>query len=107
MYVGDTVRSVNTFGDCPAFNASTIAATLPFDFDACASGPNSVSTRRTYPRGASVANHSPRRFEVPYTLRGFVGSVSRYGTDADPSNTKSVLKWTNIAPRRAAACAST
>ena len=64
-YVGEIVRSVKTFGDSPALSASTIVATLPFDEAACADGPNSVSTRRTYPRGASVANHSPIRFEMP------------------------------------------
>src|SRR5258707_771527 len=90
-YVGEMVRSVKAFGDSPALSASTIVATLPFDAAACADGPNRVSTRSTYPRGASVVNHSPIRLEMPYTLRGLGASFSVYGVDAVPSNTKSVL----------------
>ena len=48
----------------PASSVPTIAATLPFTGPPSCGRPNRVSTRSTYARGASIANHSPRSFDA-------------------------------------------
>ena len=90
-YVGETTRSSKTGGDPPASSPFRIPATLPFGGPAPGVRPNRLSTRSTYPRGASSANHSPSSFDAPYALRGLGARPRVYGVVAVPSKTKSVL----------------
>src|SRR5215475_1674091 len=90
-YVGEIVRSSNTRASAPDWIAFTMDATLPFAGRRPLTLPKRLSTRSTYARGASAANHSPSSFDAAYVLRGFGASLSVYGLDALPSNTKSVL----------------
>ena len=53
--------------------------------------PNRLSTRSTYARGASHANHSPSSFDAEYVLCGDGFAVSSHGSEVLPSKTKSVL----------------
>ena len=78
-------------------------STLPFAGGPSGARPKRLSTRSTYERGASNANHSPISFDAAYTLRGFGESSSTYGRSPVPSNTKSVPQWTSTALAVAAA----